>query len=44
MVGGNLVLWSQKVSRLVNNPHHTTFNEDKGVLHTLAILLFSDAI
>lgn len=33
-----------KFQYLVNNPHHTTFNEDKGVLHTWAILLFLDAI
>lgn len=35
---------ARKFQDLVNNPHHTTFNEDKGVLHTWAILLFSDAI
>lgn len=33
-----------KFQYLVNNPHHTTFNEDKGVLHTWAILLSLDAI
>lgn len=25
---------ARKFPYLVNNPHHTTFNEDKGVLHT----------
>jgi len=25
---------ARKFQDLVNNPHHTTFNEDKGVLHT----------
>lgn len=39
-----LVYEAGKPQALVNSPHYSTFNEDKGVLHTWAILLFSDAI